>query len=262
MASRSKVQCSQCGASIFRVTWNYGKNRPISEFFCDTSCKGAWQKAQREALGYTKEWLEQEYVTKGRSANDIAREVGRDPKRVWEWIRDYGLPTRPRGSHPNSNFPKGHKIGVGKKISDEHKEILRQARLKDGRIPCMKDGVHWLHHPDFKGKHPQWKGGITPERQAFYATQEWVEAVKAVWARDNATCQRCGKHHNEAKNRGTFHIHHIISFMHREYRADVDNLVLLCKQCHRWVHSKENTLKELIKEPPKNDLAKNRTPNQ
>lgn len=250
MSARKDVNCSQCGKTINRVVWNYGKGRPITEFFCDNACKGAWQKAQREAKGYTKEWLVSEYHEKGKSANQIAREIGRDSKRVWEWIRDYGLETRPRGSHPNSHFQKGHRLGVGRKLSEKHKQLIRGARIRDGRLPCYKDGIHWLHHPDFKHRKPAtWRGGISPERQAFYATPEWADAVKAVWKRDNATCQKCGKHHNEAKNRGTFHIHHIVSFMVKELRSEPNNLVLLCKECHRWVHSKKNANKEFLKEP-------------
>jgi len=250
MSVRKDVACTQCGNKINRVTWNYGKNRPITAFFCDNVCKGQWQKAQREALGYTREWLESEYIQKGRSANDIAREIGRDSKRVWEWIKDYGLPTKPRGNFYGQGFVEGGKSPfLGAKHSDKTKEKIRQARIRDGRIPCIKDGVHWMHHPDYNGKdHPNWKGGLTPERQAFYSSQEWCEAVKAVWARDNATCQRCGKHHNTAQARGTFHIHHIISFQHKAYRADVDNLLLVCKECHRWIHSKKNKSKQYIKE--------------
>jgi hypothetical protein len=63
-----------------------------------------------------------------------------------------------------------------------------------------------------KGDQPAWKGGITPERQQFYSTEEWSDAVKGVWKRDNAICQNCKKHHNTTKSRGTFHIHHIVSF--------------------------------------------------
>lgn len=250
MAVRKDVSCTQCGRKINRVVWNYGKNRPIKTFFCDNVCKGQWQKAQREAQGYTREWLENQYCQKGKSANQIAREIGRDPKRVWEWIKDYGMETRPRGTDYGQHFKPGHDSPFkGLSHRPETKEIFRENRLKDGRVPYLKDGVHWLHHPDFKDReHPNWKGGSTPERQAFYATPDWAEAVKAVWARDNATCQKCGKHHNTCENRGTFHIHHIVSFMVKELRAEPDNLVLLCKDCHRWVHSKKNTEKHFIKE--------------
>jgi len=247
---KEEVECSQCGKALIRQTWNYQKSRRIHQFFCDTACKGEWQKAQREALGFTREWLESEYCVNGKSANQIAREIGRDPKRVWEWIRDYGMQTRPRGNEYGQGFKHGQESPfAGMSHTDETKEKLRQARINDGRFPFLKDGVHWLHHPEFSDKdHPNWKGGSTPERQAFYSTQQWADAVKAVWARDKAICQRCGKNHNAENSRGNFHIHHIVSFQVESLRDEPSNLILLCKPCHLWVHSKKNTKKDFIKE--------------
>lgn len=248
MPSRNPVVCSQCGKDLVRVTWNYGKKKPITEFFCDNVCKGAWQRGQREALGYTREWLDDQYTAHRKGADQIAREIGRDPKRVWEWIRDYGIPRRPRGTDygqcikpGQASFFKGHKH------TEATKEAIRQKRLEDGRVPYLKDGKHWIHTPG--AVHGNWKGGVTPERQALYSSQEWVDAVKTVWARDAATCQRCEKAHNN-ELRGTFAIHHIVSFAHRPLRAEPSNLVLLCRPCHLWVHSRKNQNKEFIKEIP------------
>ena len=92
-----------------------------------------------------------------------------------------------------------------------------------------------------------WKGGITPERQSFYNSPEWKATIRAIWIRDQCTCQRCGRkppRHGPKHNRG--HVHHIVSFQVRELRLDLDNLVLLCADCHRWVHSRANILKELV----------------
>ena len=50
-----------------------------------------------------------------------------------------------------------------------------------------------------------------------------------------------------------FHIHHVISFKHKEFRADVDNLLLVCKNCHIWIHSSQNKLKEYIVSVQNND---------
>lgn len=248
MSVRSDVLCTMCGKSINRVTWNYGKNRPILEFFCNTTCKGAWQKKQREDLGFTRDWLEFEYVTNGKSANQIAREIGRDPKRVWEWIVDYGIPTKPRGTDYGQNIKKGQKsYFAGRKHSEETKKKLSDIAKADGRRPYKPE-----NGPPMKGKKGaeanNWKGGVTPERQALYSSEPWINAVKAVWARDKAICQRCGANHN-SELRGTFHIHHIVSFADSvELRAVPENLVLLCKKCHLWVHSKKNTTKQFIKE--------------
>ena len=99
-----------------------------------------------------------------------------------------------------------------------------------------------------KGKDtPAWKGGLTPERQAFYSTTEWADAVKSVWARDDAKCQRCGMDYRTVdRDAISFHIHHVDSFTIRERRSVVENLLLVCQSCHRWIHSKHNKNKEFL----------------
>lgn len=219
--------------------------------FCDNTCKGLWQKKQREDLGYTKEWLYEQYVVKGRTANDIAKEVGRDSKRVWEWLRDYGIETRKRGyGNTDVYFKKGEKSRfAGHKHSEENKARFRQFRLEDGHVPYLVNGQHWLKQ---EGVHPaSYKGGVTPERQSIYQSQEWKNSVKKVWERENATCQLCEKHQSEIRNQ-KFHLHHLYPFADYErLRIKPDNLALLCPKCHRFVHSKKNTeklfmLKELV----------------
>jgi hypothetical protein len=39
---------------------------------------------------------------------------------------------------------------------------------------------------------------------------------------------------------------YIVSFAVVELRCDMDNLVLLCHSCHRFVHSKNNTAREYL----------------
>lgn len=93
-----------------------------------------------------------------------------------------------------------------------------------------------------------WRGGATPDRQAFYSTDTWKDAVKFVWKRDDATCQRC-KSCFEYTDGQQFHIHHIIPFIYEEFRADIENLLLVCRECHYWIHSNENAEGLFISEP-------------
>ena len=241
---KKEVECGFCKTELKRY------QTKTDNYFCDTNCKSKWQTLQRENLGFTKEWLSDQYFNKGKTCNDIAKEIGRNSKRVWEWFRDYGIEIQKRGENKHQQFKPGHKLGVGRIHTEQTKQKIREVRIKDGHVPYLnKDGVHWLKGIKGKG-HPSYKGGLTPERQSFYSSEIWSEVVKEVWKRDNAICQNCGKHHNTELNRGNFHIHHIISFQIPEYRSELDNLILLCKECHRWVHSKKNTNKKFIKEKP------------
>jgi hypothetical protein len=124
------------------------------------------------------------------------------------------------------------------------KQKLREARLRDGRIPALINGKHWLHvYTDRKTG--AWKGGITPDRQRVYSTIEWKRAVKKVRKRDKNQCQRCSVDRSPGNE---MDVHHIVSFEVEHLRTDPDNLVLLCEPCHYWVHSRENVKKLFLKE--------------
>lgn len=242
--AKIKVNCSICNSDLLRHAENPNTKLPIKNFFCNKLCKGQWQTNQRENLGFTKQWLENEYLTLGKGAPEIAKEIGRNSKRVWEWITDYGIPTRSRG-YDTTHLPKDGSSFKGKRHSLETRKKQSEIAIEEGRVPYNPEVGSYMIGK--KGKdHPNWKGGLTPDRQAVYASEEWSESVKAVWKRDKAICQRCGKNHNEEGNRGNFHIHHIISFMVKKLRTDVNNLVLLCKDCHKFVHSKNNLNNEFL----------------
>lgn len=65
------------------------------------------------------------------------------------------------------------------------------------------------------------------ERNSLQSRQ-WV---KAVYRRDNFTCQKCGK------VGGTLNAHHIKSWAeHPDSRYDLENGVTLCELCHSGFH--------------------------
>lgn len=242
--SRHDVQCAECGRALSRRLFRPKDGKRIERFFCDTTCKGVWQRAQKP---WSREWLVQKYEVEGLSANAIAEIVGRDAKRVWEWLRGYGIETRPRGHVEALLFKKGHKSEwAGKKHTDATRKKISDARKRDGHYPKTPDG-----RPYWTGKkgeaHPTWKGGCTPERATIYGSLEWKLACSAVWRRANACCERCKKDHrviDRAKER--FHVHHILPFFIGKRRTDPSNLALLCEGCHRFVHSDKNGNREFL----------------
>jgi hypothetical protein len=158
-------------------------------------------------------WLYHEYVENRKTVPDIAKEWSVTNAAIYFWLRKFGIPRR---------------------------TISEARQIKHWGLSGENNGMYGK-----KGeKSPNWKGGVTPERQAFYASPEWARAVRYVWKRDAGYCQRC--HRKSRKVPSNFHIHHRITFGIKDIRANIDNLVLLCPKCHYWVHSKLNTKGEFL----------------
>lgn len=74
---------------------------------------------------------------------------------------------------------------------------------------------------------PHWQGGITALTESLRHTVEFRLWREVVFARDDYTCQDCGR------RGGRLHSHHIKSFAeYPELRLDVNNGVTLCQDCH------------------------------
>jgi hypothetical protein len=75
-------------------------------------------------LNISKEWLENEYIRKGRSSNDIAAECSTWSATIIKQLRRYGISVRSK-----SEASKGNPSWSGKKHTLEHKEKIRKALL-------------------------------------------------------------------------------------------------------------------------------------
>lgn len=211
--------------------------------FCCRTHADEWRRRDKPS----DEWLRAQYIDAKRTANDIAREVGRDPKRVWEWLRAAGVPTRPRGaaSSPGTRRPGQSSTFKGKRHTAESRAAMTAGRRKVSRESYANNGGYLKAR---RGPaHPNWRGGHTPDRQAFYSSPEWKLAARTVWGRDRGICQRCDAVASRtAGQHERWHVHHVIGFADVTTRADVANLILLCPACHRWVHGKTNVDLEYI----------------
>ena len=154
-----------------------------------------------------------------------------------------------------------YKISIahkGKKLTEEHKEKLRQAKLINPvrywlgkkRPECAenmrkiaKNQVPWnkckkcdILSEQKKGeKHWNWKGGISSIRKRIFASREYKEWRKSVFERDNYTCQNCNAHSGNGIS-VYLEAHHIKPFVeYPELVFDVDNGETLCYMCHREI---------------------------
>lgn len=212
--TKRPVECAECSAPIMRKVIHPRTGEPIKFFFCNHACKGAWQ---RRAKPVDEEWLRQRYIAEKLDCVQIGKLVNRDPKSVRNWLKDFGIPTRPRGAESGHRWKRGEPSAFKGRIG------LRGARS------------------------PAWQGGISPERQSFYASNVWKAAVALTYKRTDRCCEMCGISQKEAAKLGwKMHVHHIVGFRVKELRCALGNLALLCKPCHLFVHSKKNVNKDFL----------------
>lgn len=101
---------------------------------------------------------------------------------------------------------------------------------------CAYDGMSGPNHA-------KWKGGCD---RGFYVSRQWTRVCRAVRKRDCGKCQRCGA--VEERGERLHDVHHIASATKfPELRTDPSNLVLLCRGCHRFVHSRANAERRFIR---------------
>lgn len=81
-----------------------------------------------------------------------------------------------------------------------------------------------------------WNPNLTDEdRQSYHkATSDYNRFIRTALARDNYTCQCCGKTSKEIN----LEVHHLDAFKENvDKRTDIENSITLCTQCHKAFHS-------------------------
>ena len=122
----------------------------------------------------------------------------------------------------------GHKAHLGKDPWNKNKKGLQIAWNRGLKNPL------WT-----KENNPNWKGGVTKENDKIRKSYKYRKWRKAIFLRDNYTCQLCGK-------RGEYmHADHIKPFAYYpKLRFELINGRTLCVPCHRKTNTYGNNIKK------------------
>jgi 5-methylcytosine-specific restriction endonuclease McrA len=105
---------------------------------------------------------------------------------------------------------------------------------------CAKIAHPTTHEQAKRAQQTKWKGHTYKSHQNAIARgkSEYTEWRKAVFARDNYTCQKCGARNGDGVGRTIkLHAHHIKHFAtHHDLRYEPSNGITLCESCHRKEH--------------------------
>jgi len=173
-------------------------------------------------------------MTKGEKISATKKRLGQRPpsrlgiKHSKETKRKIGLWGKGRKHSPEERLKIS--LGVTGKKRRPHSQEYREAMSKKmkGRIISLETRKKWSISRRGKNN-PQWKGGITPIHWLARQSLEYKLWRKAVYERDNYTCQVCGE-----KRPGELEAHHIKRFaLYPDLRFAIDNGVTLCCDCHK-----------------------------
>ena len=196
-------------------------------------------------LHFDPEWLRTKYVDEELTTVEIGRLVHRDMKSVWSQLKKFGIPTRPRGYYlrrgPQSvNYmlqPGAIDPFLGRRHSAATRAVLR---LKaSGPKPWIRGRRNGMFNRRGHLAPAYIDGGGYDRRFASGGIVTWRTVRLRIIHQRGRTCQRCGTEANGYREPA---LHHLIGWAgHPETRFDPTNIVVLCRACHRWVHSDQNT---------------------
>lgn len=199
-ASRMKMSASLKG----RVTWNKGKKTGIAPWL---GKKRSEEDKKKMSLARMGKKLSPEHKEKLRLAN-IGNTYMKGHK-------------KPVGAY---SFPKGNKVCLGKKLSEETKRKISSIL----KVKALRGE-----------KHNWWRGGVSTQNEIIRSSSEYKLWREAVFARDKYTCIWCGDKRKSGHN-VILNADHIQEFsIYPELRFAIDNGRTLCKNCHQKRHRGE-----------------------
>jgi len=144
----------------------------------------------------------------------------------------YGIATEFRkGQHasPSTEFGNKPPLSFEERNCNTPRWIKAQSLSHKGQhsssLTEIKYGQHLSPSTEFK---PLVPGGVSTKELLIRASGAYVTWRKAVFGRDNYTCQKCGQ------RGGILEAHHYKSFaQYPELRLELSNGITLCKSCHR-----------------------------
>lgn len=221
-----KVQCDFCGTVMEKVYHSYCASRKITQMDSCSSPQCEYQKAKAS--------MESIYGTHNVRSLDYIEE-----KRKQALMEKYGVDNPFANEEVKQKIRETNMQKYGAPCSIQNPEVREKAMQTCLEKYGVKNYIYLLQ--DNKGeKNPRWKGGhpITPRNRSSYEYTDWR---RAVFQRDDYTCQKCGA---RSGNGHTVVLvgHHILNWVsHEDLRYDVDNGITFCEDCHHEFHKRYGT---------------------
>jgi hypothetical protein len=259
------IQCDYC-RKLKQIIWKDYLHLRENKYCCP-ECLTHKKKTRDEngnlifvEIPYrNKDWLYNEYIVKGREANDIAKECGINQRTLREWISYFQLNNKYKSKTEKLTkdviedlYFKQHKTSeeIGDMYDLTGNTVINVIRSYGYQIPNRsellsiyyneKDGYEKVRLSQSTMENriksscrqhgisvEEFKGFSTTEQHMARNNTYYKEWQRKVFKRDNYTCQCCGK------RGGNLNAHHLYNFSeYEDLRYEITNGITLCESCH------------------------------
>jgi len=146
-----------------------------------------------------------------------------------------GIPMPEEQRNKLSESLKG-RVSWNKGLTKEtDKRVRKQAKQLEGIPKPRTEEQNRKLSATIQGiSYEEWEDYKSSERQKKWNSKEWQIVRKAVFERDNYTCQECGDRNYGGRGKSLkLECHHKREWIcFPELRMDLDNLITLCVKCH------------------------------
>lgn len=185
----------------------------------------------------SKELLVREYITNMMTRREITEKYSIGEKTLDNLLAEYGIHKRTGGESMSLYY---HYKGGIEKTREKSLEVWQREGFHEKMLKINKESANKLEHRinlSAALQHvslDEWTGFVNSENRRIRKHTEYFDWRKAVFERDNYTCQCCGaRNHKGNGHTVVLHAHHKENFADNpDLRFEIDNGITLCDMCH------------------------------
>lgn len=227
------TECEFCGNEFYKRPVNKTKNE---NHFCSTVCYGNWQSENYSGENPPPH-IENQKNRIDVNCQNCGAEKEVIPSHHKKVENHYCSPEcqsedQDRTGENNPSWSGGKEIVACGYCNDELKIYPHRLDLSKSHF-CNRDCKdRWLSETQVGKDHHQWKGG------GLYYGERWPRMRSKVQDRDGNECQLCGDEEEEIGQKpDVHHIEPVRSFDDYEEAHTMDNMVQVCRGCHRTLET-------------------------
>lgn len=215
--TRGQVVCDNCGDVFARPPSDQGDHN-----FCGEACYEEWREADRIDVECAYCGAE---LSRTQSRLDACERPFCDDQCRSDWLSE----NRSGPDHPDYNQVTVECATCGTEIQRRPSTVQANENCFCG-MSCYQK---WCVENVAGENHPHWEGG-----EVDYGDGWTKQKREQVRDRDNRACQGCGlsESKHQVKHGERLHVHHIVPARQVDdpvFRNAMENLVALCRSCHR-----------------------------